>query len=528
MSGAWRKDPSQHNGVMDALQGIRRLPGLGGVRRALRALCLAVALLGLGAASTPAQAQPIQFADPGNGTYGWYGTTVGLLLFNVQLPGTLPASKWYTDYAGTSAMGRYPGQGLTDGASYHNGWIYGDETFKGNLARTALWQQYVGGTIKEGGPFTGRSPASLRFWEWVKVGEMSLKTYGKVRAIVTALKSGHVEINAWRLMPKIGAFDEDDPDAPALVLSIVPATEGALAMLREMTDWGDPRYRLSHKVNLSNLKGLVPSLAVKPSFLGAIAHLPGGGDNVMAKMQRNFHELRTSLSMLKRGVAGGPESPYKRWNAVTRADGLSELIKAQQTTWSDITDTVARGVALVDPKGASEWSSAAKISMASVAKIQQATVRDQLSRRGADDWAANAIDAEMNGMIYGLESQDYMEFIDNVEEMIETGASSKSLVNPGDEALAELRIEAADAAVNRLIRDELRAIRQLYAVKARRELTDRLAPNIAMGLDALKEGANRLEWLDRRLKNLQRGQAGTSKVLTKQAAAKILSEPFVL
>ena len=526
-----RKPAPPHNVGMCAAMGHPLGACLARARRALRA-CFLVAMVGLvGSAGAPSlRAQPIQFADPGNysGTYGWYGITVGLLFTSVQIPGTQPFSKWFTDYQGESAPGKYPGQGLTQFSAYHNGWMYGSDLFNANLARTTLWQQYVGASVKEGGPMTGRSPASLRFWEWVKVGEIALKTYGKVRAIVTALKSGHVEINAWRLMPKIGAFDEDDPEAPGLLLTIVPSSEGSLAMLKEMTDWSDPRYRLSHKVNLSNLKGLVPSLAVKPSFLGAIAHLPGGDDEVMLKMQRNFHELRTSMSILKRGVAGGPESPYKRWNAVTRAQGLSDLLVAQQNTWDDITTTVARGVGLVDPKAASEWSAVAKASMRGVARLQQATVRDQLSRRGVDDWAANAVDAEMNGLVYGLESKDYMEFIENVEEMIETGASSRVVVAPGEEALAELRIEAADAAVNRLIRDELRAIRQLYAVKARRELTERLAPNIAIGLSALQEGANRLQWLDKRLRMLQQGQSATHKVLSQQAARKLLNEPFVL
>lgn len=532
--GAVQNPRPPQTGLMSGCQRISRFLrfalGLGRVRRALRACGLVAATLLLASASAvPARAQPIQFADPSNGTYGWYGTTVGMLLFNFEIPGTLPASKWYTDYQSAPAPGRYEGQGLSQSAAFHNAYAYGDDLFLSNISRTFLWQQYVGGTVKEGGPFTGRAVSSLRFWEWVEIGQQALKTYGKIRSIMIALKSGHIEINAWRLMPKIGAFDEDDPDAPALVLSIVPASEGPLAMLREMTNWSDPRYRLKNKVNLSNLKGLVPSLAVKPSFFGALAQMPGAsGDKVMTAMGRNMHELRTSLSMLKRGVAGGAESPYKRWNAVTRAEGLTDLLKVQQSTWGDITNTVASGIALVDPVAAGSWAGSARIAMGDVSRLQQALVRDQLARRGVDDWAARAVDAEMNSMVYGLESQDYMEFIDNVEEMIETGASSKVHVAPGEEALAELRIEAADAAVNKLIRDELRAIRQLYAMKARRELDERLAPNIALGLNALKEATNRLALLNQRLTSLQRGQSATRKVLTPQAASKILSEPFTM
>jgi hypothetical protein len=301
-------------------------------------------------------------------------------------------------------------------------------------------------------------------------------------------------------------------------------------MIREMTDWSDPRYRLSHKANFSNLKGLVPSLAVKPSFFGAVAHMQAQdpGVNVMTKLQRNFHELRTSLSMIQRGVAGGPANPYKRWNAVTRAQGLADLVAIQSDTWKDIGSTVARGVALVDQKSASAWSASNNTVYASLGRMQQASVRDQLARSSVDNFAANSISAEMNNMVFPLESQEYMEYIDNVEAMIEDGASSDFTVAPGEEYLAELRTDAADAAVNRLIRDELRAIRQLYAVKARRELTDRLAPNVALGLSALKEGADRLQYMERTLTRLQQSQKAVSTTLSAQQAGKLLTEPFVL
>jgi len=509
--------------------------------KTLQRMLLTLALL-VGAGAIPAKAQiPMltQTTDPSKSDYYWYGVTLRIPLFftniNIHIPGTKPMTKWTTDYFGIPASGKYPGQNLTNNASYHNATMYWHDTLASNAIRTTLWQQYVGASAKESGPLTGRSPTSLSFWEWIKVGEMSLKTYGKIRAIMEALKSGHIEINAWRLMPKVGILDEDDPEAPALMLGIMPAGQGPLAMIKEMTDWSDPRYRLSNKVRLSNLKGLVPSLAVKPSFYGALVHYQAsmGASNtsnqmVMARLQKNFHELRTSLSMIQRQVAGGPYNPYKRWTVMNQAEDLNKLLIANSGSWNDIANQITAGISLVNPGAAAAWKAANGPAFGAIAKLQQDSVRDNLARRGADDFAAHAISAEENNLTYPLESDEYMKFIDDVETMVEEGASSKAVINQGDEALAELRIEGADAGVNRLLRDEFRAIRQLYAIKARRELNEKLAPNIAMGLRALREGADRMKMLERRVTRLQEGQTAASKVLSAGDAAKMLAEPFVL
>jgi len=424
-----------------------------------------------------------------------------------------------------------PGLDLSEYSSYHNGVVYGKATIASNVARAILWRSNQGASTKSVDPLTGKSLTSLSFWDWVKMGELSLKLYGQVRSLMRAIKSGGVTIDAWKLMPKLAVISEDDPASPVLYLGIAPASEGAYAIAKDLTDWSDPRYRLSSKADFSNIKGLVPSLAVKPSFFGALAHYMKNdltGQVVSARLSRNMHELMVSMSMLRMGLAGGPPDPAKRFTVV-RAKEAVDALQREDQSWKELAGELSRGVAITgNTAAANAWKASLNQALNGLAKMQEMYLQDIVARKSADTWAARALGAEMDNMTLPLETDDYMAMIDTIEELVEQGASAKGVPEDGKELLAQVRTEAADTGVNRLIRDEMRAIRQLYGMKARRELVDKMAPSIAMGLKNLDEGADRLNQLELQLRRLSEGQKAASYVLKPSDVKKLLNEPFIV
>jgi len=419
---------------------------------------------------------------------------------------------------------------LTDNKAYNNAWQYGMATAVGNSSRLALYKSNVGSSKKMADTFTGKSPASLSCWEWIKFGEISLKIYGKARALMDAIQSGTVTINAWRMMPKLAVFNENDPATPALMLGVVPASEGAIAIAKQLTDWSDPRYRLNSKADFSNIKGLVPSLAVKPSFFGAVAHYMKNdmtGQVVMARLHRNFHELMTSLSILQAGLAGGPEDPAKRFTVSSATEG-AQVLMANDDSWLQLADEMTRSAAIWSPTEATALRQSMRGTFGNLQKLEQQNLKDAISRKSADTWAASALATEMDNMTLPLETDDYMTMVSQIETMVEGAASNKVMVGDRDGLLAKLRLEGADAAVNRLMRDEMRAIRQIYGMKARKELVDKMAPSIAQGLKNLREGAEKLGRLQNELDRIQAGQQAAKTVLGADKVKNLLKENFIL
>ncbi len=463
----------------------------------------------------------------------WYQPRIYLIPeITIPIPGTRPTSKWSTDYYYIPAASKAPWQSLTENASYHNAVEYGKSVAWSNVLRSTVLVQEKATNKKLLGPLTGKAPSSLSFWEWLEVGDQSLKLYGRYRNMVLALKSGDITIDLWKLAPKIGVINENDSSDPLLTLSVMPASDGALLNIKQLTDFSDPRYRLENKVQLSNLKGLVPSLAVKPSFYGALAHYMKDdqtGRVVMYRLQRNMHELMTSLSMLKRQVAGYGDNDTRgrRWTVATQRDEVRQLTQESIDFWNDAVSEIGRGMReIIGPSESASWVSANRAAFNAIAKLEQRTMEDGVERRGADVWAAQALAADMNNITLPLENEDYLKWIKDVEDMMATSASSSADVVMGEEQLTELRLEATDAAVNKMIRDELRAIRQIYSLKAKREFADKLAPSIAKGLLNVREASERLDGLRKRLQLLQGAQQAESQVLSPGQIGKLLHESF--
>lgn len=504
------------------------------VKKLLKSLLLALGLTVV----QPARAQSFayDFNNPSNANYYYYGlilhipTTFPFLYGpGIQVPLGLSARTKTEDIFPIWAMGKSPSQHLTNNAAYNNGFEYGRTTTVANATRAALWQQNVGTSKKIIAPLTGKGPASFSFWDWIQVGEISLKIYGRMRAIMNAIHSGVVTIDAWKLMPKLAVMNEDDPDNPVVYLGLAPSSQGPMALIKDLTDYSDPRYRLASKAEFSNIQGLVPSLGVKPSFYGALAHYMKNdqtGQFVLARLHRNFHELMTSMSMMRRGLAGGKTDPSKRFTVDHATEGLLRLQSVDQS-WENLANELSRGVAMVAPGEAAAYRQVLVDHFQTYSQLEQQAVQDALSRKAADTWAAHAAANEMNNFTLPIESDEYMAFVNETEGIIEQAASEKADLTDGKELLLQLKIEGADTAVNRMVRDEMRALRQIYAMKARRELTDRMAPTIAQGLKTLQEGYQRLDSLQQRLTRVKAGQQSASAFYSTTELQKLLNEPLV-
>lgn len=479
------------------------------LKRFLAAMLLLVAVRG------SAQEMP-------NVMMNWYGDTLVIPLLFIQIPINIPGTRpWYKsgDWIPYPAAGP-PGFALSETSSYHNAYMYGASLTMSNGVRASNLLLAKAEAKKEGlAPLTGKGPASLSFWEWVKLGEMGLKTWGKVHNIILALKSGRLEIDAYKLMPKLGVINEDDPSAPMLVMGLAPSSQSAFRVAKDLANFSDPRFYLGNKINFNELKTLVPSVGVKPSFFQALAHYEKNDATnglMMQRLHQNFHEVRTALGMIQNGLAGTAKTKEQaimnRLSPSSVNATLVDLMARRDSYWLEALNETKRGLNLISPQLGAEFYSNAAGAWRAAGRAETAMLDDMSKRRTANIWGAKQAAAAMTNAVAPLETEEYMDAVGKLDDMIKEYVSSAASINLGDEQKVSLALDVADAWVNRLVRDELRAMRQLYAMQAKRMEREVLAPQVAQTFNELQQASERLQRMQKTLYTLQKGQQAATQL----------------
>lgn len=473
----------------------------------------------------------------------WYGNSVGEELTSFldleiywDVASTHP---WYNgtgsfadSVAATGLMAPspvlYP---LSQDNSYHNAVVYARALVSSNVIRGTNLELARVKNKKEGGdPLLGKGPGSMSFWQWLRLGQMSLQIYAKAAGIVRALHSGTVNINVWKLIPKIAVFNEDDPAAPALVMGLVPSSQGAIALATQITNFSDPRYYLGHLINYHDLDQLVPSLAVKPSFYGAYAHLinssPADANQLLiTKITQNFHELRTGLSMLKRAAMGHSQNENdiqrSRFSTAWTKNFCNDL-QNQAGSWDRLYSELSTGSRYFGSNMASQVSAMGS-SYTQIKNSEISSIQNALQVKAADTWKAKRLAGNITNVTAAYETQDYLAGAKQVETMIGKYATQDG--NPGqyDDEKILVGLAVTDAWTNKLINDELRSLRTLYAMQVQREALEKMAPIIAQSQTEVNVASQRLARLQAYLQQLQSTQSADSRFFKAADLARVVT-----
>jgi hypothetical protein len=116
-----------------------------------------------------------------------------------------------------------------------------------------------------------------------------------------------------------------------------------------------------------------------------------------------------------------------------------------------------------------------------------------------------------------LETDEYAQGAMLVHDMVNTYASDSNYdITHGifQHENILLGLAVADAWTNKLIHDELKALRQIYAMSVTREATHRLAPYVAQSFDEIQTASRRLTRLQNTLTALQQSKASASTFFT--------------
>lgn len=550
-------------------------------RRILGALVL---FWGLG---TPAFAQwYIPYPSP---DMMWYGNSTGVKIyypyseFGIAWGMTQPSFRNDELFPeGDLPAPGPPGLPLSDVASWHNMVSYVAAMGEGNLLKTRILELAKAKNKKNGAdPLVGKGPASLSFWQWVKMGQAALETYSKIRNIQRALMSGRLEINVWKLAPKMAFINESDEHNGVIFLALAPTNKWSLANVTSIFNANSLKgFRIT-----GELKDLVPSLATKPSFFDAVAHVsrinlnPGdvvedatsqGNNALMAKrIHFNFHEVMVSLGQIQRMVAGmggeemdGPDHRAGVLEATAKQRGspayiareVGRILNARQDAFTQAASEVKRGMKLLSPGSEADFD-AYKVEFINADRMMRRTLEDVTQRRSMDWWGAKQASGTLSNIVMPLETAEYLEQAKKIEDMIRFYLSDEGLTKQipvsvhqdgkwidhytidengnavdnngnvqateklnqqGDADKLNLALSVTDAWVNRLVRDEMRALRQIYTATAQMEGQRRLAPHVAKTMANLQEGAKRLEKLQKRLANAEATRADMNKYISNE------------
>lgn len=470
---------------------------------------------------------------PSGPTAVWYGTrALATGNFSVGFQGTLP---WYNvnDWPATTMQMDSPAfYPLSMTSGYHNATEYSRALLISNGIRYWALLQARAKNKKEGAdPLLGKGPASLSFWQWLKVGEMALKTYGKVASIVKAINAGTVTIDVWKLIPKISVLDEGDPSSPLLVIGLVPSDQGVVALTKQLLQVNDPRYYLGNLVKFDDLNRLVPSLAVKPSFYGAWAHLATSDPTsrnvqMVEKITRNVHDLRISLSMLNRQMVGQSHTldDIKRSRFSTAmARQMGDQLQAQSAQLWDGVYQDARAASRFYGPGFSGSVNKLGSAFEGLKAAERAEIERLTTTKAADTWRAKAVSGDLTNITVPLETDEYLQGVKHVQDMVQVFASDFSNFGGYDSDQIMLGLATADAWTNKLINDECRALRQIYAMRVERTANKRLAPYIAASNEEIQDATHRLQRLERQLADMQKTQQASTTFLKAGDIARIIA-----
>lgn len=482
--------------------------------------------------------------DPPTPGDSWYGNTVGqdaslglsIIILYFHNSETYP---WYNGtYGGGGSVSQfgvkapspaiYP---LSTDNSWHNANVYVRSLVSSNALRFTNAELAQAKNKKEGAdPLLGKSPGSMSFWQWLKLGEMSLQLYGKTASVVRALRSGTVNIDVWKLVPKIAVFNEDDPAAPALVMGLVPSEKGAIKLATDLTNFSDPRFSLGHLVKYDELNTLVPSLAVKPSFYGAYAHLATGDKEarsmmLVSKIATNFHELRLGLSALNRRMMGHARSEAdierSRFSSAW-ADQMRKKLETEALTWDYVFSEAAQGSRYFGPSFNSEINGMSRdYTSMKVAEIN--AIQNAVEVKAGDTWKAKRLAGNISNVTAMLETHEYLEGAKKVETMINKYASKSGTHGQYDDQKIQVGLAVTDAWTNKLIHDELRALRQIYAMQVQREGVEKLAPYVAISQGEISNAARRVGRLQGYLTQLQSAQKSDTAFFQPSDLARVIT-----
>jgi hypothetical protein len=512
----------------------------------LRRLALAFALLAVLLAGTPAKAQECPW--PMMNYYGFTGVLyIPPLIFTPpvtvcwNVPGTSPFHK-FSDWVPIPGITKGPpGFSLSENAAYNNAWQYWMSLTVVNSALVATNNGARATVMKDAGPLTGKSVTSFNFWQWVRLGQSALQTYSKVRGVYLALKSGKLNIDPWKLIPKIAIDNSDDPTAPMLMMSVVPPNQGVMAQIKDLTNFTDIRYRgKTFGSRLSTIvSGMGLSFGTRPGINYLTQQLMGPGDenNGWAQvyaMQRSFHSTMTALSMIKRRAAGMPAAGdadmlRRRGSSSFYEDGMKSLGNqyTNRPSGNEFSDTavseIKKGMQYLtgDQAKAAQWALQAADTYKTVIKKEQAFMNDRIQSNFAERYKASQGGAAINSIVAPLETETYVKSVKAVEDIIKQVASQNlpGLSFPGAEQSLGLGLETADAWVNRMIRDEVRAMRQIYGLQVKTEMAEALGPKVAEVGNKLRAANKRLEGLQDQVTRLERAKAAVTTVYGSNSAS---------
>lgn len=522
----------------------------------------------------PAMAQTyIEYPNP---MMQWYGDSQGWTIlypsdaWGFSIDSTHPSFKTADIIPELSSPAPGPpGYPLSSEASWHNMSMYVAAMANGNSLKMKILDLAKAKNKKNGAdPLAGKGPASLSFWQWIKMGQAALETYSKIRNIQRALMSGRLDINLWKMAPKMAFVNESDEHHGVIFLALAPSNKWSLS---DVTHILNSNSLKGFKIT-GELKDLVPSLATKPSFFDAVAHvsrinlLPGevvadstsqGNNRLMPlRIHNNFHEVMISLGQIQRNVAGmggsdmdGPDyrpgvlaaTAKQRGSPLYMAREVKRILDTRGDAFAQAASEIKRGIKLLSP-GAEEEFEAYRGAFLEADRNMRRTLEDATQRRSMNWWGAKQAAATLSNIVMPLETAEYLEQAKKVEDMIANYLTDKGLTkmipvsvyqdgnwadhypvneagNPidaegneipmeklnqsGDHDKLNLALAVTDAWVNRLVRDEMRALRQIYTATAQMEGQRRLAPHVSKTLASLQDGAKRLEKLQKQLRNAE-------------------------
>jgi hypothetical protein len=418
---------------------------------------------------------------------------------------------------------------LTETSAYNNAWQYSIAVMLGNVVRTEVMLMAKAEAKKEGGgPLTGKGPASMSFWQWVKLGQMGLDTWAKIHNIVMTLKSGKLEIDLYKLMPKLGAYNKADPSQPVIMLSLVPKDKSTFALMKGIADFNDPRFYLGNKIQIGTVKDYVPSLGVDgmvQNWLSLVSEMDGNDEmqrayNAMTALMFNFNQVMRSMSVMKNWLAGASkdreQATMNRMSPRSINQTLQELTGARNSYWENMAKELKHGLMLISPDLAEYGDSSVAASKAAAQAVEK-MMEAMADRRTVGITAAKQVYAAILNITVPLSVPEYYKNVDKVNDIIRKHMSEESSrLTTGDEKTHDTAINIADAWINKFIRDELRAIRQIYALSAKRQERELLGPKLAGIQGELDAGAAELKRLERKVAELEIGLAGGNELFGKK------------
>jgi hypothetical protein len=362
--------------------------------------------------------------------------------------------------------------------------------------------------MKTNAPVTGRGVTSWGFQQWVAYSLESYEAFLRVKKIYDALKAGQLTLNLYELAPKIALQQVEGSGLPTgsiTTLSLVPASQSEWHRIKALTDFSSPEYRFSNKVNLSELSALKVNVNVKPGVFMRTFGDSANTDTALWNQAKNGFEMMVALSQLKRGVVGTPVSNggdhrMSRFTPATLGEKTEELVNLHARLQEEESSEIATVLQGLNPEAARDFRRSSAAVYAAERRAAVNALRGLSERYARAFYKARDVMNEMNNHVQTLESPDYLRFAGETDAALEKYTTKEGTADLGaDDALqGQLGVDGTIARYDKLINDELAAIRKIVAIRARRQVVQDYAPYLGKTEGNINEAVDRLAQIQAR------------------------------